>query len=115
MFNLSRRCLRIFEQKMDSSRVGERKDDVGSKPSGPRASVLNRLAAHESGLINSEKDHSGLNLHLALVLYNVTISSYNQYDFSKLELEGDDQEEYDDESDAEFGALKVEFSPENED
>ena len=81
---------------MDSSTVSERIDVIRGKPSFPRASVINRLLSHESDLINAEKDHSGLNLYLALVLFNVKISCYNQYDFSKLELVGDGLEEYDD-------------------
>jgi len=58
-------------------REGKQQPQPLSHPSGPRASIRNRRPSVPSQLLTSEKDHAGMNVLLALVLYNTTISSYN--------------------------------------
>ena len=79
IFNLSRRAILIFENKMDAfkNREGTQQLEAHKMPSGPRASILNRKPVTHSKLMSSQKDFVGMNILMALVLYNITISSYN--------------------------------------
>lgn len=81
IFNLSRRTLLLFEQRMDALKQTEISDSQeGSQEheAGPRINQLNRREPQHSSLFDCSRDHSGFNLLGALTLYNVTISSYSQ-------------------------------------
>jgi len=63
VFNVSRRAVLVFEGKIDALRQREESQ---------------RKPVQHSSLLGSSKDHVGMNLLLALVLYCSSISSYNQ-------------------------------------
>jgi hypothetical protein len=60
IFNLSRRSVSIFEQKVESTSEVVRKPSLSSK------------------IITQAKDYVGMNILNAITLYGVTVTSFNQ-------------------------------------
>jgi hypothetical protein len=90
VFNMSRRALLVYEGKVDALRQREgssQQQDSHEHPSGPKATLESRQPAEPSRLISYQKDHAGMNVLLALVLYNCTISSYNQVEPGYADIE----------------------------
>jgi hypothetical protein len=80
VFNVSRRALLAFEGKINTfaQRDGVAEADPLKQLNDRRASAIGGWSAVQTGLASPARDPVGMNTLLALVLYNTTISSYNQ-------------------------------------
>ena len=81
VFTIARRTVLQFEKSVDAANLNSKNIQTSNlaekgKPSGTSVSIDTRNKVQEK---NAEaKDAIGLNLVLALVLYNISVSCYNQ-------------------------------------